>query len=341
MNDFRAFLESLGIVPPPVIARDGKIHRCRTVDKPRRRNGAFMLSMDGRMGWGQNHATMGEVAMWRAGDDASVPAFDPRKLDDARLQARRERRAAIEAVRRFWRLSHPLRNGHAYLESHGLDMTGCSELRVDRDGWLVVPAYRGSALMTVQRIAPDGKKLYWKHAPKMGAVFVIERRSPMLSVAVEGLATGLAIYAAVPGSRVVVGFDTAGLLAAAEALPHGRIVVASDNDLLTICDEHRAEGRTIAQDPRAADYAGCQCNPGVRAALAASSAVGAGIAVPPVDGTSSDWCDLRNDRVTQRLTAWNRRPHVTDLAIRRAVDAELAHEILKAAEFKAPTMEMV
>jgi putative DNA primase/helicase len=303
MNDFRTFAESLGI-RPHVIAPDGKWRRCPTVDKPRSRNGSYKLALDGRIGWAQNFATMTEPATWRAAGDDHVPAFDPARLNMARAEALQKAVAATRRAREFYAACAPLIGGHPYLDAHGLDMTGCRGLRVDRDGWLVVPAFVNTMISSVQRISPDGVKRFWPGAQMRGANYTVDRHRASVNVLCEGLATGLAIFAAVPTTRIIVAFTAGNMPTVAATMPDGPAVVAADNDWGT-------EARTGA-------------NPGIRAAQTAAEALGCGVAVP-VDLLGTDWSDWRQEMVAARLAM--KRPREREADIQRAVDALLASTI--------------
>lgn len=314
MNDFAAFLRELGLRPGAIVA-DGKVRRCRTDDKPRRLNGAYWLAPDGRLGWGQNWAVHAEPVLWRPGTESSTPTFDPERLRQTWRETRAKARDAVRKARAFYAACRPLRGGHPYLDAHGLDMAGCYGLKVDEDGWLVIPAYRAGQVMTVQRIAPDGTKRFWKGAPIKGASYTVERRGAVVTVLCEGLATGLALYAAIPHARVMVAFHAGNLAEVAKGLPGGLTVVAADND-------HGTEARTGE-------------NPGVLAAHAAADLLGCGVAVPEgMQGT--DWCDLRNERIRARLET--RLPHESEAALRRAVDAEIEREVMRHARFRAAVL---
>lgn len=330
--DFTSFLRSLGL-RPGIVAPDGKWRRCRTDDKPKRRNGAYVLDQYG--GAAINYATMTERALWRP-DHTEVPDYDPRALHEALRRQQREQDDAIAEARRFVEACAPLRNSHPYLARKGLDMTGAFGLRVCPEGWLVVPAYRDGRLVSYQRIHEDGTKRFAPGAPMRGATYTLERLQPTIHIVCEGLATGMALYAAVPHSRVIVAFTAGGLQAGAELLPPGMCCIASDNDHLRPCLQCRENGATAALDPRGPTPEGCKCNPGLRAALAASSAVGAGLAVPDALPGCTDWNDVLLYRLDERLTAWNRKPHDTDVKIRRAVTAALAMQLQRAAVFRAP-----
>lgn len=313
---FGEFLRAQGLVPR-TIAPDGRWRRCPTVDKPKRRNGSYKLAPDGCIGWAQNWATQAEPVVWRADGEAPPASYDPGRMRSAWAAERGKRRQATTAARRFYAECPPLRGGHPYLEAHELDVRGCYGLRVDKGGWLVVPAYRRGRLVSVQRIAPDGTKRFWPGASVRGACYLVERRHATITVYCEGLATGLAIYAAAPLTRIVVAFN-AGNLARVLEPRAGLAVVAADND-------HETEERTGA-------------NPGLDAARAAAAALGCGVAAPDgLEAGASDWADWRMAAVRTRLEAWNRPPHQTDAAVRRAVDAEIAAAIQRNAMFVSPT----
>jgi len=76
VTEFTAFLRSLGLFPGAVVP-DAKIRRCPTESKPRKKNGAYWLSLDGRFGWGQDHRFHSEPVEWRADEDTNLPDFDP------------------------------------------------------------------------------------------------------------------------------------------------------------------------------------------------------------------------------------------------------------------------
>lgn len=317
-NDFRAFLVSIGL-QPGAIAADGKWRRCPTDAHPRKRNGSYKLLDTGRMGFGQDFASHPEPVRWTPErDSADAAPFDPAALARAHAEAARrraeERRRGVlasQAAREFYARCEPLRDGHPYLASHGLGMAGCLGLKVDRDGWLVVPAYRGGNLMTVQRISPEGEKRFWPGAPVKGASYAIERRSASITVLCEGLATGLAIFTACPTVRVVVAFNS-GNLKEIEAPCMGMACIAADNDWKT------------------AQRIGT--NPGIVAAREAAEALGVSVAIP--EGMQgSDWCDWREERLTERLQQFYADPfgRGRESDIRRAVDAEIASAITRAA----------
>lgn len=304
--DFHDFLRSLGLQPGPIVP-DGRVRRCRTDDKPRHRNGAYWLAPEGNFGWGQNWAIHQEPIVWRPGEGVEVPEFDPVAHRRRMQEARRERVQAIQGAREFYASCAPLFGGHEYLSEKRLDMTGCRGFKVDSDGWLVVPMMRRGEVQSVQRIAPDGTKRFWPGAPTAGTSYPIERQRATLTVLCEGLATGLAIFAAVPFARVIVAFNAGNMPRIASEMPkRGLICVAADND-------HETEQR-IGE------------NPGVVYATEAAEILGCGVAVPEkISGT--DWLDLRIQRTLERVDRG-----VREGIARREADGEITRAMMRAAK---------
>jgi len=307
MRQFAEFVRAAGLLVDHIDA-DGVWHRCRTDNHPRKRNGTYKLATDGLIGWCMDYAIHTEPLTWRPERE-----YQPAKLDGAaiarkRSEERRELVRATQAAREFYAECDPLRGGHQYLDDHGLTMAGCYGLKLDADGWLVVPVMIERNLMSVQRISPDGTKRFWPGASVKAGSYLIERRGAQLTVLCEGLATGLAIYAAAPSTRIVVAFDT-GNMARVRIPRRGLTVVAADND-------HQTAER-IGH------------NPGLEAAQAVAEALGCGVAMP-FGMSGSDWCDYRNDRLH---FMWQEKPKARESEIRRAVDAEIAAAMMRNATF--------
>lgn len=308
---FSEFVRALGLTPREIVA-DGRWHRCPTQEHPRKRNGAYMQPRHGRVGFAMDWSVHSEPLRWNAEEG---PPEDPAELRRQLAESNREHAAmqaeAIEGARTFYAGCAALRGGHPYLRSHGLDMRGTRRLRVDEDGWLVVPASRAGQVVSVQRIAPDGVKRFWPGAPVSGSSFCIEGRRHAVSVLCEGVATGLAIYQSVPDALIVVGWN-AGNLPKVGKLPAGLTVVAADND-------HGTEERRGV-------------NPGREAAARAAAELGCGVAWPEgVEGT--DWADYRMEGLAKRQAEAG--PYATDEQLQRAVNAELSMAIMRAATFRA------
>lgn len=311
-ESFEAFVRGLGLLPRHAVTASGKWERCPTESHPRKRNGSYKLAADGMIGWALDFAVHSEPLTWRPDKESPTPHFDALQLRRANAEARQRQVRATLAAREFHRDCNPLVGGHPYLEAHGLDASGCYGLRVDRDGWLVVPMFKDRNLMSVQRISPEGVKRFWKDAPVSGASYVIERQQASITVLCEGLATGLAIFNAAPLTRVVVAFNSGNL--SRVAVPYaGMLTIAADNDWET-------EARIGS-------------NPGLLAAQEAAGVHGGGVAAP-LDIHGTDWCDWRVEMTAERME--RKRLHETRGDVRRSVDAELADHIARAARFRAP-----
>lgn len=255
MSDFRTVLQAAGLCPRAVVP-DGRWYRCATEDKPRKKNGAYLLRPDGREGYWKNYALdLG----WNRWSGESVVRTDPAAHARwLREQRQRERQARIEAMRSarvFWEHCRPMAPLHPYLQRKGLSALGCAGLR-QHNGQLVVPVrFRGSVI-SVQRINNEGDKLFWKAAPVKAGAYVLERPRAAVTCVVEGLATGLAVFQSVRTARVIVAFDAGNLLPAMQELrPTGSVVICADNDYRT--GERRGVNPGRVQAQIAADLLGC------------------------------------------------------------------------------------
>ncbi len=268
MSTFRQALEAAGLRPRDIVP-DGKWRRCATDDKPAKKNGAFVLHPDGRGFW-RNWATDSDVSTWTPEGFTRAPVVDPAVAERRRQQERAQRIQAIRSARAFWNNARPCRLLHPYLERKGLSALGTVGLR-EHDGLLVVPVLWRGAVISVQTISVDGAKRFWPGAPVKGGHFEIQRQRPAVTVIVEGLATGLAVFQCVRNARVIVAFDAGNLLPVVQALrPTGSVIVAADND-------HGTQARRGT-------------NPGLEKARNAADLIGAGVAWPEgIDGT--DWAD--------------------------------------------------
>ncbi len=316
MMDFPNFCRAAGLIPRDV-EPDGSWHRCPTESHPHSKNGAYKLAIDGGVGFAMDWSIHPEPLTWRPEGDIHLhPQVDRAAIARRKAEERMRTAAATKAAQEYFESCRPLREGHPYLKAKHLDMTGCLGLRVDEVGWLVVPMFIDGAFASVQRISPDGEKLFWLGASTRAASYAIQRRDASLTVLCEGLATGLAIYAATPTARVVVAFNAGNLPRVAEGLigRRGLFVVAADNDLAT-------EAKTGT-------------NPGVRAAQEAAGILGCGIAVP-TGITGTDWLDYRNERAEERRQICYRGRGPSDSSIRRAVDAEISASMLRNAKWRA------
>jgi putative DNA primase/helicase len=295
MHDFIVALEAHGLLPR-VVVDDGLFHRCATVDKPRKKNGAFKLFPGGTLGVFRNYATDADWNRWQAARPMSVA--ERRRSDAAITQLRhqeaRRRLAATTAMRAHWATLQPLTQWHGYLDRKGVSLLGCNGLRLDGDD-LVIPVWRDGALISLQTISMDGQKRFRAGCPVKGGAYRIYRPRSTITCFVEGFATGLTIFQSIPTASVEVCFDASNLVAVArESTVTGLAVVCADNDLGTA----QRIGR----------------NPGLDAGIEAAQSLGAGLAYP--EGIrGSDW----NDALAEWGSAGAARLRVSVLAAAKFV----------------------
>jgi len=297
--NFDQALRLAGLHPRDIVA-DGKIRRCKSDMKPGHRNGWYALHPDGHGVWGDwTTGSSAALGTWKDAN-AAQRAVDPKviaKLAQQREQAREDRRAGIANARKQW-AAGTYYVPHKYLTDKQLGPEGCAGLRVwggpvwtDEgrvdDTWLLVPLYWRDRLVNVQRIGTSGIKRQMKNAPQTGCSLTLGRPNAALTVFVEGLATGLAVFRAVRKARVVVAFFADNLLPVVQELkPTGSVVIAADNDHKTLAKRG--------------------FNPGIEKATNAAELIGAGVAYPEgIEG--SDYADfalevgLGADRKIERL----------------------------------------
>jgi putative DNA primase/helicase len=265
---FRDVLIVHGLMPRDVVP-DGRWYRCPTADKPKKRNGCFVLWPCGTRGFFKNYAVHDDWCEWRDEHASIAPSAETlRRIRENREREQRRRIAAIHAARLYWDGAQPA-GLHAYIRRKGLSIQGLRGLR-ERDSKLLIPMRKGP-LLSVQTISADGEKKFWTGAPTKSTSFEIARERASITCLCEGLATGLAVFQAVPQARVIVAFDSGNLLPAAEHLQlRGAVVVCADNDHGTLA----ARG----------------FNPGLLAAQKVADAIGCGVAFPTgIEGT--DWAD--------------------------------------------------
>lgn len=250
---FEQAMRLAGLHPRDVVA-DGKWRRCATDDKPSKRNGAYVLHPDGRGFW-RNWATDDGVSSWSDDKADHAKAVDPQVLERRRQRERANRLQAIRSARAFWNNARPLNRPHPYLERKGLTPLGCAGLR-QHDGLLVVPVLWKQSLISIQTITVDGVKRFWPGAPVKAGCYVIDRPRAAVTVLVEGLATGLAVFQAVRQARVMVAFDCGNLMPVVDLLrPTGSVCIFADNDHGTEAKRGFNPGREKAAN--AADLIGC------------------------------------------------------------------------------------
>lgn len=311
VSDFLDAMGAAGIRPVEPIADKlaaGDPVRFRADgDKPGRRNGWAWLHLDGVPAGVFRHYRLGVRTVWRAGSDPrSLSPAERRAImaqartSEARRKAETEAKqdAAAGVARDLWRGAGKADPAHGYLARKSLPAFG---IRQHGNALLVPMVDPGFRLWNVQRVYPDGRKLFlsggrtdglfWSH----GAFVQDGRPSAGPLVIGEGFATMAAVHHAT-GHGVVAAMSARNLEAVARTMrklfPSRALIVAADDD------RHLSE------------------NIGLNAAQKAAESIGAllatplphGLATPPAD-SGTDFADIPSAEVAARIAQAGRDDH--------------------------------
>lgn len=266
-------VEADGLIPGEVLP-DGVLRRCGTTDKPKSKNGWYVLHADPVAGAYGNWAT-GLSKSWSLPGEPLPPATRQRLKQDIerqkaeRLKAEAETRAtATAAARGYLDGLKPATDSNQYLKQKGVK--AAAGLLVDGDVLVVPVLGEDDKPISYQRIDPTGDKRFCPGAPVAGGRFAINWNGGPLLIC-EGVATGLSLHEAT-GFTVLCAFSAGNLETVAKMArsqyPERQIILAADNDSKT-------EARTGK-------------NPGVDEAKAAALAVNGLLAVPESGGDFND-----------------------------------------------------
>ncbi len=265
-------------------------------DRKGRKNGWAMLHLDGIPAGAFGHWRMGIRSTWSAGGgEGGLSREDRRKLaakirgENAKRQrqlAEQHREAAAQAVA-AWNAAGRADPAHPYLVCKRLQPIGIRQHGCE----LLVPMLdRGWRLWNLQRIRPDGFKLFWKGARTKGLFWhhglVDSTGQPSTGpfVIAEGFATAAAIHRAT-GHAVAAAMSARNLATVAGSLHKAYLgrhfIVAADDDC------HLSE------------------NIGLEAAGKAAESIGGLLAVPYPPSvqtrSASDFADLSDNEVRERI----------------------------------------
>lgn len=268
-------------------------------DKPGRRNGWAWLHLDGVPAGVFRHYRLGVRTVWRAGSDPRSLSPAARRAIMAQARESEARRKAETEVKQaaaadvacdLFLAARKPDPAHGYLVSKGLPSFGIRQ----HDNALLVPMVdSGFRLWNLQRIYPDGRKLFlsggrtdglfWPH----GLHMLDGRPSAGPLVIGEGFATTAAVHHAT-GHSVVAAMSARNLETVARAMrklfPSRAMIVAADDD------RHLSE------------------NIGLEAAQRAAESIGALLATPlplgpetrPADA-GADFADIAPAEVAARI----------------------------------------
>lgn len=281
ISDFIAFMEAEGVKPsdPGALAADvtsGEVVRFDCVGERRgSKNGWAKLYLDERPAGAFGNWKQGINRRWSSGTANELSA-------DERASLRREweaKKAEREAIRQeaqagagrdaehIWSSSAPASADHPYLARKRINP---APLRQSGDAVLVPMFNDEGQIWNVQRILPDGKKLFLKEARIDGLFTIIGRFDGHRQAVIgEGYATMDAVHQST-GLPCIVAFNTSNLPKVARVWAAHR----PDITFIIFADDDEATAQKILAER------GIYKNPGIEAAEAIATEIGAKVAYP-------------------------------------------------------------
>ncbi|MDE2762892.1 MAG: hypothetical protein OXK74_08930 [Gemmatimonadota bacterium] len=286
---------------PKNIIWDGRWRRFPGIDQTRGDNGRYRAFPDQR---GALFMDMRTKEQWRWPQDnplwkEKMKHLEPLSAEEVRKKKKEaeERRARdakkhTKQIRDMWDRAKPVGDrGHPYLEAKGITghivfLRSIIDPETEQEMLLIPMRNRKGEMMCLQRIWPDGRRLYMPQAAGTRGLYETiagERYMENKTLFVcEGWATGWSISKAT-GCAVIVAFFDGGLLTIGRILqekyPEAKLIFAADNDRWKLVPR---EGREV--------------NPGVWAASRAAKELNAAYCVPDFPDLSTkptDYDDLR------------------------------------------------
>lgn len=237
-EQFRQFIIKTCNTDPGIIIADGRWHRFNIADTRSRSSkpGRYLMHNDDR--------PVGHFMDWR---DEKVrhrwfPDSRPLSYDRAAVEAKRAARnaelaqgfaAAAAAAKAYWdgAVNGADAAAHPYVVAKGIGSNGA---RV-RNGGLLIPLYTADGdLRSLQQIAGDGSRLFWKGSEKKGCYCPIgDFATDDPIVLCEGFSTGATIHEAT-GYPVAACIDASNMVEvsrwAGHKWPNRRFIVAGEDD---------------------------------------------------------------------------------------------------------------
>jgi len=285
IDQFRTAAEARGLLLPDRLQTDGKLHRCDAEGGKGKRDGAYLLHLDGipaggfqnwrdGLGWEDWRTDIGrrltpdeEVA-----HRAKVEAMTKARADEERARRDKARKRAAA----LWKAAQPAGDDHPYLRAKGVRAHGVrigTWLKYHRDeaagrwieteipGALLIPMRDAAGVLrSLQAIYPqpiDGRnKDFLSGGQTAGCFHRIGEpiEGGPLCIA-EGYATAATIHEA-SGWPVAVAFDCHKLAAVARALrqqyPALPMIICGDDDISNPSNPGRTHAEAAAQEVGAA-----------------------------------------------------------------------------------------
>jgi len=214
--NFESFAEKHGLIIDHLV--HDKWTRCRTVDKPNKKNGSYIF--DGVTGAVQNWAIHEKPIAFRGKHDPSQVIRKPKiTIDIVKNQTRATNKAAFI-------LNNAVKKTHPYLEKKGFP---------GEKGWvwndlLVIPMRINGDLVGCQLIDPEGNKKFLSGQKTKTASAIFDNKGQVILC--EGYATALSIRRALKTIKtrykIVVCFSASNLGELSKTYPDSFIVADHD-----------------------------------------------------------------------------------------------------------------
>jgi putative DNA primase/helicase len=224
MDDFLRFAAWHGLIIGDI--QPGRITRCKTVDHPHKKNGAFMF--DGEWGWCQNWADSDKPVIWQGKESKLTQIEIRQKIKESTAERDHQFQEAIRKA--AWMIKQAKPGTHDYLALKGHPEAIGLIMQKDAGDLLLIPMRIINNLVGLQVIAKDEsgyRKTFLKGSKTKDACYVIGRGG--LPIHCEGYVTGLSIHRALNRSKlsghVVVCFSAGNMVHVAKT---GYVV--ADND---------------------------------------------------------------------------------------------------------------
>jgi phage/plasmid primase-like uncharacterized protein/RecA-family ATPase len=222
------------------IIADDKLHRYQIAGQRRgTKNGAYMLAIehveDWAYGWFHDWTQGDNPTGWHSGSTHDLTPEERKRREDrfARMKAQAERarekeqREAAGKANDRWQAAS-LEGASAYLDRKQIEAHGVRF----QDADILVPVMDAGEIVSLQAIAPDGRKMFMPGGKVSGGYFKIDGTTDEIAIA-EGFATAASVHEAT-GWTTVVAFNAGNLEKVARKVrgkfPEAEIVIAGDAD---------------------------------------------------------------------------------------------------------------
>lgn len=289
VESFKTAIQTHGLKPPDMI-QPGKMQRFPGYDKKRGDDAAWCKLFDDLRGGVFGDFSTGLDEHWQIQTEQTYTA-EERAAFKQRIEAERQQRQAEELQRHEAAANQAADilaaaggdpSQHPYTIKKAVNLGSMVKRGPwPQRGWtdaLLIPIYGADRkIWTLEAINTDGEKDYLKDGRKRGGFYPLGKISDANRVLIgEGVATVAAVHA-VESSPAVAAMDAGNLTAVARAVrtlaPDAEIILLADNDI-------KPDGS----------------NPGLKAATAATQAVGCWVAVPELNGQKCDFWDVWQQR---------------------------------------------